>query len=195
MKPTDEQLVEKSLDDNNAFAILVERYERRLLRYIKRLTCYYNHHAEDILQEVFIKIYKNLNNIDTSLSFSSWAYRIAHNESINHLRSKKRKQTDTLETNDPEQFDLIQILESDDNVSDTVSRKEQAEKVRTIIYSLPKKYRDVLILYYLEDQDYQEISDILKKPIGTVGTLLSRAKAKFKQCAYDENLITSINHE
>ncbi len=100
MQPTDEQLVEESLKDKNNFALLVERYERRLLRYIKRLTGYYNHHAEDIVQEVFIKIYKNLNNIDTSLSFSSWAYRIAHNESINHLRSKKRKQTTALETND-----------------------------------------------------------------------------------------------
>lgn len=195
MKPTDEQLVKESLKDKNKFAVLVERYEHKLLRYIKRLTGYHNHHSEDIVQEVFIKIYKNLNNIDTSLSFSSWAYRIAHNESINHIRSKKRKQTDALETSDPEQFDLIQILESNDNVSDTVSKREQAEKVRTIIYSLPKKYRDVLILYYLEDQDYQEISDILKKPIGTIGTLLSRAKEKFKQCAYSENLITSINHE
>lgn len=176
---SDEQLVRESLKDKDKFALLVERYEQKLLRYIKRLTGHYNDQAEDILQEVFIKIYRNLNNFDPSLKFSSWAYRIAHNESINHIR--KKKETTPIETDDTETANLINILESDTNIQEETSQKELATKIRQVIYKLPKKYRDVIILYYLEDKDYQEISDILKKPTGTVGTLLSRAKDKFKQ--------------
>lgn len=184
MQPTDEQLALECLKDKNKFATLVERYEQRLLRYIKRLTGHLNDQAEDILQEVFIKIYRNLNNFDPSLKFSSWAYRITHNESINHIR--KKKDTAPLETDDTETANLINILESDTDVQEEVTQKELAEKIRKIIYKLPKKYKDVIILYYLEDKDYQEISDILKKPKATVGTLLSRAKAKFKQL-YERN--------
>jgi len=187
MQPSDEQLAKECLKDKNKFAILVERYEQRLLRYIKRLTGHLNDQAEDILQEVFIKIYRNLNNFDTSLKFSSWAYRITHNESINHIR--KKKETTPIETDDAETANLINILESDTNIEEEASQKELAAKIRSIIRKLPKKYRDVIILYYLEDKDYQEISDILKKPKATVGTLLSRAKVKFKQLAHKHDIL------
>lgn len=184
MQPSDEQLAVESLKDQNKFAILVERYEQKLLRYIKRLTGHYNDQSEDILQEVFIKIYRNLNNFDASLKFSSWAYRITHNESINHIR--KKKETTPIETDDTETANLINILESDTDIQKEASQKELAAKIRKVIYKLPKKYRDVIILYYLEDKDYQEISDILKKPKATVGTLLARAKSKFKHL-YERN--------
>ncbi|MBA4336401.1 RNA polymerase sigma factor SigW [bacterium] len=187
MTPSDEQLVQESLKDKNKFALLVERYEQRLLRYIKRLTGRDNNQSEDILQEVFIKIYRNLNDFDTNLKFSSWAYRITHNEAINHAR--KIKETIPLETDDKETANLINILKSDTNIPEEISQKELAEKVQKIIEKLPKKYRDVIILYYLEDKDYQEISDILKKPTSTIGTLLSRAKAKFKQLSHKHDLV------
>jgi len=179
MTPSDEQLVQESLKDKNKFALLVERYEQRLLRYIKRLIGNQSDLSEDILQEVFIKIYRNLNDFDTNLKFSSWAYRITHNESINH--AKRTKDTIPIETDGEETANLINILESDTNIPEEASKKELAEKVHKAIENLPKKYRDVIILYYLEDKDYQEIGDILKKPTSTIGTLLSRAKAKFKQ--------------
>ncbi len=178
MNPSDEQLIQESLKDKNKFATLVERYEQRLLRYIKRLTGHTNNQAEDILQEAFIKIYRNLNNFDPNLKFSSWAYRITHNEAVNHI--KKTKETIPIETDDQETKNLINILESDTNIPEEISKKELAEKVQKTIEDLPKKYRDVIILYYLEEKDYAEISDILKKPTGTIGTLLSRAKSKFK---------------
>jgi RNA polymerase sigma-70 factor, ECF subfamily len=189
MQPSDEQLAQESLKDQNKFAILVERYEQKLLRYIKRLTGHLNDQAEDILQETFIKIYRNLNNFDPSLKFSSWAYRITHNESINHIRKIKGKETTPIETDDTETANLLNILESDTNIEEEASQKELAAKIRSTIYKLPKKYRDVIILYYLEDKDYQEISDILKKPTGTIGTLLSRAKAKFKQLVHKHEIV------
>lgn len=166
----------------------MERYEQKLLRYIKRLTGLQKESAEDILQEVFIKIFKNLNSFDQDLSFSSWAYRIAHNEAINHVRKYKGKEPIALENDDEDAASLINILESDSDVEAEVLQKETALKVRETLKQLPKKYRDVIILYYLEEKDYTEISDILKKPMGTVATLLSRAKKKFKELALKNNI-------
>ena len=183
MSISDEKLAQKSITNQESFAELVDRYESKLLRYIQRLTGLPTNQAEDVLQEVFIKIYKNLNNFDPSLKFSSWAYRITHNESINHI--KKQKNHDPLETDDEDALNLIEILESESDTQKEAIQKETAARVWAALQKLPKKYRDVLILYYLEDQDYAAISDILKKPSGTVATLLNRAKAKFKHIYND----------
>lgn len=183
MNISDEKLAIESLANKETFAELVNRYEKKLLRYIQRITGLQTNQAEDVLQEVFIKIYKNLNNFDPKLKFSSWAYRITHNESINHIR--KQKDTEPLETDDEDVLSLIEILESDVDVERDAIQKETSNRVRSALQKLPKKYRDVLILYYLEDQDYAAISDILKKPSGTVATLLNRAKAKFKHIYHE----------
>ncbi|MFC1656067.1 RNA polymerase sigma factor [Patescibacteria group bacterium] len=187
---TDEQLAIVSLKDKNKFAELVQRYEQKLSRYIRRLTNLNTQCIEDVLQETFIKIYKNLNNFDPTLSFSSWAYRISHNEALNYIHKNKNKNTAPIETDDKDTASLIDILESDTNVEAEVAQKEIAEKIRVVIKKLPKKYRDVIILYYLEQKDYSEISDILKKPMGTIATLLNRAKSKFKTLALKHNIVT-----
>jgi len=83
---TDEQIV-KIIQKGNveAFEILVNRLQEKLLRYIKRLV-FDNNDAEDILQNVFIKAYQNIMGFNFDYKFSSWIYRIAHNESVNYLR-------------------------------------------------------------------------------------------------------------
>ncbi|MFH1582108.1 MAG: sigma-70 family RNA polymerase sigma factor [Pseudomonadota bacterium] len=85
----DEQLVQLSLKDQGCFYYLMKRYEIKILRYIKRLTTASQEEAEDIIQEVFIKVYRNLNGFNQKLKFSSWIYRIAHNEIINQYRKTK----------------------------------------------------------------------------------------------------------
>jgi RNA polymerase sigma-70 factor (ECF subfamily) len=184
----DADLVLQTLKDKDNFALLIERYEKKLFRYIKRFTGLSNECSEDVLQEVFIKIYKNLNNYDPDLSFSSWAYRITHNEAINYLRKNKGNETIAIETDDPDVVNLIDILEDDTDIHKETEQKELAEKVHKLLYRLPAKYRDVMVLYYLEEKNYSEISDILKKPMGTVATLLNRAKSKFRKIAKKNNL-------
>lgn len=185
---TDVELVKLALKDQEEFAQLMERYEEKLLRYIRRFAGLSQECAEDVLQEAFLKIYRNLNDFDTSLKFSSWAYRIVHNETINYIRKHNDKKTVGLETDDPDIVSLIDILESDTDVSGDVAKKELSEKVRHVLATLPAHYREILVLRFLEDMDYSEISDILKKPMGTVATLLNRAKASFKQLALENNL-------
>ncbi len=176
---TDEELVVLTLQDQDVFYYLIKRYEQKLLNYILRLSSTSRENAEDILQEVFIKIYKNLNGFDRDLKFSSWAYRITHNETMSHFRKKQTKLKIT-SIDDEENNNLINLLKSSLDIQKEFSTKEIAKKVREIIDLLTSKYREILVLRYLEEKDYQEISDILKIPMGTVATLVSRAKKRFK---------------
>ena len=87
-------------------------------------------------------------------------------------------------TDDTESFNnLSEIISEEPNGYQSYIEKEQAQVVRKALQELPQKYKEVLILYYLEGMSYTEISDVLRKPQGTVATLLNRAKGKFKKIA------------
>jgi RNA polymerase sigma-70 factor (ECF subfamily) len=175
---TDEELVALTLKDKENYRYLMERYEKKLMRYIMRISGIKREDAEDVLQESFIKAYQKINDFDFSYKFSSWIYRIAHNETFTHLRRKKSR---------PKVIDsefssiIIDSLRDDLNVEKEIDKKYLAKHLSEIMSVISEKYRIVLVLKYLEDKDYQEISDILKKPMGTVATLLKRAKEQLKK--------------
>ena len=156
----------------------MQRYEGRLLAYINRLINVSNGEAEDILQEVFIKTYQNLNGFDLNLKFSTWVYRITYNQVISFFR-KNKKHTTNLTDKDSEA--LILNIADELNLKQAVAQKIDAKLIREAISDLDSKYRDVLVLKFLEDKNYNEISDIIKKPVATVGTLINRAKNKIKE--------------
>src|SRR3989344_5631628 len=87
----DDELVSLSLNDQEYFLCIVKNYSAKLTRYIARISNFSLEEKQDILQETFIKVYKNLNAFDSSLKFSSWIYRIAHNETISHFRQLKSR--------------------------------------------------------------------------------------------------------
>lgn len=178
LKLTDEELVNFTLKNQENFLYLMKRYEAKLKAYIKRLSNFDNDQVEDILQDTFIKTYNNLNDFDASLKFSSWIYRICHNQVIDHYRkTKARPQTFDLDFSS----ELINNLISDSDISKEVDRSYLRANINSVLDSMDLKYKEILILRYFEEKDYQEISDILKKPMGTVATLISRAKNKFRE--------------
>lgn len=173
----DEELVRISISDQDAFSELIKRYEAKLFNYIKRISSLSKEDAEDILQEVFIKVYKNLNGFDTDLKFSSWIYRITHNEVITNFRKFSRKpKIFDLDTND----EILENIKSDLDTEKDLDLGLLRDKLENVLAKMDLKYREVLILKFFEFKDYNEISDIIKKPIGTVGTLINRAKKQFK---------------
>jgi len=175
---TDEELVVLVLNDQDYFLYLMERYERKLLRYIRRISNASVEESEDVLQEVFIKVYQNLNNFDLSLKFSSWIYRITRNQVIsNYRKSKTRPQVVVLDQNSS----FLENLASDLDLDREIDLKDFHDKIHHILGKLEIKYREVLVLKFLEEKDYKEISDILQKPMGTVGSLINRAKKQFKK--------------
>jgi RNA polymerase sigma-70 factor, ECF subfamily len=178
LEKTDEELVSLVLADKDYFLYLMRRYERKLLVYILRISSFNRDEAEDILQEVFIKIYENLNDFDPNLKFSSWAYRITHNQVIsNYRKTKVRPQAVSLDLNDK----ILANLSSDLDIEKKVEGDYLRKVIKKILANLDIKYREVLILKFLEEKSYQEISDILKKPMGTVATLINRAKKEFRE--------------
>ena len=174
---TDEQVVILTLKNQDYYLCLMKRYEAKLLNYIFKISNINKEDAEDILQEVFIKAYQNLNDFDLNFKFSNWIYSIAHNATISAFRAiKVRPQTVSWEDKD-----LNNILESTLDVENTSLQKLTYKQILKIINRLPLKYKDVLILKFIEGKDYREISDILHKPMGTVATLINRAKKSLKQ--------------
>ena len=172
---TDNELVGLSLVDPNQFLYLTKRYEDKLLRYIARISKLNREDSEDILQEVFIKTYYNLNGFDSELKFSSWIYRIAHNETISAIRKKSVRPTVSLEVGDLENFsDSFDFIKDLDNSLDR-------RLIDEALFRLDEKYREVLVLRFLDDKDYTEIADIIKKPVSTIGNLILRGKKLFKE--------------
>ncbi len=174
---TDAELVSLSLKNQDYYYCLMKRYEAPLMNYIYKLSGLNRTDLEDILQEVFILVYQNLNDYNKSFKFSSWIYRIAHNYTVSQLR-KKAHGTQNISW---DEHDLEQIVQSDFDLEENLALKINYHNLLSIIDSLPLKYKEVLLLKFVDGKDYQEISDILRKPIGTIGTLINRAKKMLAQ--------------
>lgn len=172
--------------DTEAFGTLVERYEEKLLRYGRRFLSR-SEDIEDIVQDVFMSAYQNIKGFDTRARFSPWIYRIAHNAFVNEFRKHKRTPVVFVD------FDtLISHPVYDDPALHEREQKEMRVMIEKGLGEMEIKYREVLILYYLEDMSYKEISDILKVPTGTVGIRIKRAKSLLRK-VYDKKGINYGN--
>ena len=175
---SDNELVGLSLRGPRYFAVLVDRFEAPLARYIGRLGRFSPEDIEDILQNIFLKLYENLNGFDTDLKFSSWAYRIAHNEAISYYRRAAAR---------PEGYqvalpdEIIENVLAETNVEHEVSTIEATKYLLQALEELPVHYREIIILRYFEYKEYDEISDILELPPGTVAIRLKRGKERLKK--------------
>lgn len=186
----DRKLVEMALVDPQQFAAIVEKYEKKVASYLRTLIFASTEDREDILQEVFIAAYRYLNSYKPEFAFSTWLYRIAHNQAMTFLRKHKTRFTNeqvlTQSGADEETESAIDALISDENVEENVEKLLQLKSVKEKMQELSTQDREVLILRYCEEQDYKEISSILRVPEGTVASMIHRAKAK---------LIKLVHHE
>lgn len=165
--------------DPQRYGEIIERYQGKLFAYLYRLVGE-KEEAQDILQDVFIKAYRNLYSYDTERKFSSWIYRIAHNEAVNHIKRKSLKRFISLE-NVTSTKDKMDSSSAEDDAQTSWIKKEMGQEVNQAVNRLPIKYKQVLVLRYFSDKSYEEISEILGKPVNTVGTLIKRAKNKLSE--------------
>ena len=174
-----DELIATEIQQGNidAIGVLIDRYETKLKRYGMRFLTH-DDDIEDVVQEIFIKAYQNIQSFDPKRKFSSWIYRIAHNEFINHIRYHAR---DPLPFFDFEVDTLIPHPFSDDTPESDLERKETKELMDRALKKLDSKYREILLLFYYEELSYEEIADILRIPKSTVGVRLNRAKKELKK--------------
>lgn len=172
---TDESIARRVQEgETSLYRQLVERYQERLLRYAAYY-CKDPDDAADIVQEAFVKAYVNLRGFNTKKRFSSWIYRIVHNEALNGL--KKARRSISLD----EHTWVEQIADTRRNSLRDLQDEEIQQAVRDCLNALPIAYRIPLTLYYLEEHSYTEISEILHIPIGTVGTRITRGRMLVKR--------------
>ena len=176
---TDRALVAAALADGRAYAAIVQRFEATLTRYVRRLLGRHGQSAGDVMQEVFIKAYVNLRDYDMERPFGPWIYRIAHNEAVNFLRKRRTEPARV----DGETASLIleRMIDGID-VSEEFEKKRDAMMIQNAMTSLDKRYREALVLRFLEDKSYDEISEILEIPAGTVATHINRGLKQLKKC-------------
>lgn len=174
---TDEEIAARvKRGDADAFSELVSRYEEKLERYANRFL-FGGFDADDLIQDIFVKAYSNIQSFDTKQRFSPWIYRIAHNEFVNAIKRRKSKETFSLFD-----FDVLfpQPIAKED-VEDAAVRSEIRRMLDKSLDKLDAKYREPLVLYYYDDLDYGEIAEVLRIPVSTVGVRLQRGKAMLKK--------------
>jgi len=168
--------------DLESFSFLVERYEAKIKRYARKFLAN-KEDIDDITQDIFIKTFVNIKSFDIAKKFSSWIYRIAHNELINSLKKKDRSpllffDADTL---------FPHPVAKDETDKKTV-RGETKEIIDKCLDKIPVKYREPLVLFYIEELSYEEIADIMHVPVSTVGVRLKRGRRMLKAICDDLNI-------
>ena len=171
---SDEQLVAAVREkDKELYSEIIERYQTKLYHYLRKFLKN-NDELEDVLQEIFVKAYYNLNGFNCSKKFSPWIYRIAHNEAINHIK-KYSKESVSLDESEWE------IIDEKLDIAATTDSALARATIERGLASLKDKFREPLILFFFEQNSYEEISDILRIPRNTIGTFIMRGKTMLKE--------------
>lgn len=173
---TDDALIELARsDDGSAFEVLVQRYSSRIYALVGSMLRD-RAEIEDVVQDVFFKVYRKLPGFEGKSSFYTWLYRVALNTAADHLKRKRNDRTQSVED-----FAAVDV-EAPGHAPETgIASDELRAHVAEAISSLPRKYRDILVLREYEDRTYDEISDILGCSKGTVESRLFRARARLKE--------------
>lgn len=164
--------------DKGAVEILFMEYKNMIYTIVNRMI-YNKDKVEDITSEIFLKIYKNISLFDERSKLSTWMYRIAYNHCIDYIKKLKKDPLESYEPLDDIAERLPDIKQS--SLEELALKGEKEKALYAIIDSLPEKYRMVINFYYFKETSYEDISEIIGVPIGTVKTYLFRAKAYLKK--------------
>jgi RNA polymerase sigma-70 factor, ECF subfamily len=163
--------------DQDAFAQLVQRYQRRVFNLVYRMLQQYEE-ATEITQETFLAAWQGLPAFRGDARFPTWLYRIAYNCSLKQLELRKRDRAlqVALETEQ-----VLEDANNENRANAEIDARDRQALIQEHLSHLPAKYRIVLILRHLQDMSYEEMAEILTMPIGTIKTHLFRARNLLKK--------------
>lgn len=178
----DSGVVSAFLDgESRAFDELVNRYQNRLLNFVYRTTGD-RERAEDLVQEVFVRVYRHIHRFDRSRKFSTWIYTIASNLAKNELRNRSRNPLvlfQTIRRNWEDDDRPLQFEDPGTRPDDLYRKRHLREVVEDAVEKLPPHHRNVFVLRELEGKSYEEIAEITSCNLGTVKSRLNRARNAF----------------
>lgn len=169
--------------ETRSFDVLVERYQARLLNFVYRIVGD-RERAEDLVQEVFVRVYRHLGRFDRSKKFSTWIYTIASNLAKNELRNRSRNPLVLFTSMTNGWEDEERPLEFEDPTSrpdDMFRKRHVREMVDSSVAQLPSHHREVFVLREIEGRSYEEIAEITHCNLGTVKSRLNRARNSFAE--------------
>ena len=173
----DSVLIKRALEgDQNAFGRLKAKYHEAIYSLIYRMIREKDE-VEDLTQEAFIKAFMSLSTFNDEYAFSTWLYKIATNNCIDHIRRKKLQTFSIDKPVESKESDFtFELPDSTYEPDRDMISKQRKRLLEEAINSLPPKYRQVIILRHQEEKEYQEIAELLKLPLGTVKAHIFRAR-------------------
>lgn len=159
--------------DTNAFSSLVDKYQNLIFHVVKRVVPE-QMDAEDISQEVFVKVYRSIGSFKYQSKLSTWIAKTAYLTALNHVKKNKRRLTEDY----PE--DVIGLKSDQDSPEEQLSKKNTSEYLNKLIEQLPEQYRIVVTLFHLEEFSVEEINETTGMPEGTIKSYLYRARKMLK---------------
>ncbi len=174
----------RDADDTGAFAELVERFQHRLVAIMHHLVGHADE-AEDLAQEVFLRVYRTRKSYTPKAKFSTWLFTIANNLALNALRDRQRRPATTLEVHDSGPLGARpaeQLAPNRDHPpTHQLQQQELAEVIRKALDSLNERQRMAIILNKFEDMNYADIAEVMNLSPKAVKSLLSRARCKLRE--------------
>ena len=181
----DQILVEQSQAGySEAFGLLAKKYQRKVYEIAYRFTQNVDE-ASDLSQEIFVKAYRALSNFESSSTFYTWLYRIAHNAGIDYTRRRKTRPEHLFSDEFPNDQQLLHPQVTDRQVVSTAEASEIQDKIKQAIARLSPRQQQVFVLRYYQDLPLREIGEILGLRIGTVKAQLFNSIRKLRQLLTD----------
>jgi len=163
--------------DDAAFNYLVQKYRRAMISFMFRMA----HNAaaaEDLAQEVFLRVYRSRANYEASAKFTTWLYRIATNLAVNHARDTRHERPEnqvSLDEPDTDTGMTLDVADSSLTVEQNILRRERLAAIREKVQSLPERQRMAVVMHKYQQMDYKQIAEVLKLSESATKSLLFRA--------------------
>src|SRR6266851_8021226 len=172
-----EIMLQVKAGDDSAFAYLVQKYRRPMVSFMYRMA----HNAagaEDLAQEVFLRVYRSRESYEASAKFTTWLYRIATNLAVNHARDTRHERpenTMNLDEPDSETGTTPDLADKEPNVEEGILRRERLAAIRQKVEALPERQKLAVLMHKYQEMDYRQIADVLKLSESATKSLLFRA--------------------
>lgn len=163
--------------DESAFAFLVQKYRRPIVGFLYRM-CHNPSTAEELAQEVFLRVYRSRETYEASAKFTTWLYRIATNLAVNYARDTRHERpelTVRLDEPDRETGTMPDLADDALTVEEQIVRRERLAAIRSKVNALPERQRMAVIMHKYQQMDYRQIADVLKLSESATKSLLFRA--------------------